>query len=246
MLFAALAASLLVQDQPLPDAAQVPGAAVEETVEAPPPPPTDAATLVADIDRQWEAYGELATQLAARQAQERFLSGLILPVISRSDLDDGAQGEILRDTADTIDAVETRNTRWAERQIDPQSFLTLYTEQPRLAVQLLRLAERSDEAEASILAALEPVALAGLVDGPEFARRLDAFRVANDQPQRYGTADTCLNGNINPGPIEEQVTLDERRQALGLPLMVEAWTPERLAQTCEMPAEDIPPAEEGE
>lgn len=234
MLFAALAASLILQDQPTTELIEPDAADAVDAPQAELPPPTDAPTLTARIDGQWAAYGELAAQLAARQARERFLAELILPVIARSDLDDGAQGEILRETSDTVEAVETDNTGWARSQIDPESFVILYTEQQRLARQLLRLAERDEANEAPILAALEPVALAGLIEGPEFARRIDAFRVANDQPQRYGTADTCLNGQTNPGPIEDQATLDERRQALGLPIMAEAWTPERLAVSCEV------------
>lgn len=238
MLFAALAATLTLQEQPLPEASQEVEAVLEGAMDdLPPASPTDAPTLIAEIDAQWSAYGELAAQLAARQARERFLSQLILPQIARSDLDDGAQGEILRETADTVSEIETGNTRWAVRQINPQQFVDFYRSHPRLARQLQRLAERDPEAETRLLAALEPVALEGLIDGPEFARRLDAYRVANNQPQRFGTADTCLNGRVNPGPIEDQATLDERRAVLGLPSMVEAWTEERLAVSCDMPGD---------
>ena len=239
MLIAALALSLALQEQaqPVSQETEIEDALVGAAEEVPPPPPTDATTLIAQIDGAWSAYGELAAELGARRARERFLSEQLLPVIARSDLDEGAHGEILRETADTIREVEGANTAWAVAQLDPEYFPILYAEQPRLARQIVIWAERDEAAEGRLVAALEDVALMGLIEGPDYARRLDTWRVSAGQPQRYGTADTCLNGRINPGPIEEQATLDERRLALGLPTMVEAWTEDRLAQTCEAEAE---------
>ncbi|WP_412545621.1 hypothetical protein [Maricaulis sp. MIT060901] len=235
MFLAALALSLSLQDQAQPDAQEtaIEDALVGAEEDLPPPPPTDAASLIAQIDGAWAAYGNLAGELGARRARERFLAEQLLPVIARNDLDEGAHGAILRETADTIREVEGANTAWAVAQLDPEFFPILYAEQTRMGEQILNWAERDETAEGTIVAALEGVAMMGLIDGPEYARRADSWRVMTGQPQLFGTAETCFNGRVNPGSIEEQVTLDERREALGLPLMVEAWTEDRLARTCD-------------
>lgn len=243
MFLAALALSLSLQDQALPDAqeTEIEDALIGGEEDLPPPPPTNAASLIAQIDGAWAAYGDLAGELGARRARERFLAEQLLPVIARNDLDEGAHGDVLRETADTIRDVEGANTAWAVAQLDPEFFPILYAEQPRMGEQILNWADRDETAEGTIVAALEGVAMMGLIDGPSYARRADAWRVMTGQPQLFGTAETCLNGTINPGSIEEQATLDERRQALGLPIMADAWTEERLAQAC---GEDVAGAED--
>lgn len=244
MFITALALSIALQDQPQPEPedTQSEDALIGAAEDLPPPPPTDAASLIAQIDGAWAAYGNLAAELGARRARERFLAEQLLPIIARNDLDDGAHGEILREIADTIREVESANTAWAVAQLDPEYFPILFAEQTRMGQQILNWANRDETAEGTVVAALEGVAMMGLIDGPTYARRADAWRVITGQPQLFGTAETCLNGAINPGRIEEQATLDERRLALGLPIMAEAWTEERLAQTC---GEDAPDTEDG-
>ncbi|WP_300553379.1 hypothetical protein [Maricaulis sp.] len=245
MVLTALALSLALQDaEPamVPDGAPTDDAVIDETMldgaeeELPPPPPTDAPTLIAQIDGQWAAYGELAAELAARRARERFFAELILPVIARDDLDDGAQGEILRETRDTSTLIEEANTQWAVAQLDPEQFPVLYLEQSRLARQILRWAERDRAAEQRILMALEPVAFAGAIDGSVYAQRVDVYLTGQNLAQLYGTQAFCIEGTLQPGPIDQAETLDERRTALGLAPMEEAWT-DRLGAECEMQAE---------
>ena len=141
MLLASLAALAWVQtapantEQPQPEAGET-----AETVIA--PPPTDAATLIAGIESRYDAYGELSAELAARRTRERYLAGLLLPAIGRTDLDEGARGAILQTIGAQLSALETDNTQWAVGQLDPARFATLHAEEPRLAQDLLRWAER--------------------------------------------------------------------------------------------------------
>ncbi|WP_417483039.1 hypothetical protein [Maricaulis sp.] len=230
-----IAATLLLQTAqtgPAEDAAPAPADAIAET---PAPPPTDATTLIARFDEQYEAWGDLVAELAGRKARERYLAELLLPVITRSDLDDGASGEILRETRDTISEVETANTRWAIAQLDPDRFAALELAQPRLAADILRWAERDESGRGRVIAALEPVALTGRYDPQAFAEMADAFAIAESRPQIYGTVSTCVEGHREPAPLRAPDNLDARRIALGLAPMAEAWAALIAAEgeTCE-------------
>ena len=208
-----LIALVLVQDTPTPEPETPPA----ETGSEAPAVPTDAPTLIADIEGRAAAYGELAAELAARKARERYLTGLVLPVISRTDLDDGARGEILQAFGPQIAAVEDANTQWAVDQLTPEDFAVLYAEAPRTAHDILRWAERSQTPRPQILAPRVPLALHGDSYRPAFAQIADALAVSQEAPQSYGTALVCLSGETALAPIRAPEALAERREALGLP-----------------------------
>tara|TARA_R110002126_G_C10321243_1_gene488955 strand:+ start:139 stop:864 length:726 start_codon:yes stop_codon:yes gene_type:complete len=209
-----------------------------EDLTTPAPPPTDAATLIAGFDAQYTAWGDLIAELAGRKARERYLAQLLLPVITRPDLDEGASGEILRETRDTISEVETANTQWALAQLEPERFAALELAQPRLAADILRWAERDEAGRGRIIAALEPVALAGRYDPQAFAEMADALAMSQNNRQIYGTVSACIDGQRQPAPVQAPDDLDARRMALGLAPMAEAWTTLIAAEgeTCELPS----------
>ena len=186
-------------------------------------PVTDAPSLIALIEGRLAAYGDTVAQVAARKARERYLSERLLPVISRDDLDEGAQGEILAALADDIRETEAGNARWAAGQIDPEDFVILWTENRRLGEDLLRMAEHNPDSERRLVAALEPIALSGAYDGAVYAERADALALSENRPQPYGTAVHCVDGQTELWPLENAETLADTRAALGLdPLDVDA------------------------
>lgn len=188
----------------------------EATLQETPAAPTDAATLIAQFERDWTAWNGLIGEIAARKAQERYFAELLLPAISRQDLDDGARGELLSATHSAMRQLEDRNTRWAGEQIEPETFADFHAAQPRAAADLIRMAERGEAAQGRIVAALEPVALAGDYDGARFADMADSLAMAENRPQPYGTALSCVDGAWEAWPVAEQETIDERRARLGL------------------------------
>ena len=229
MLFLIAAASLALQDTPARD---VPDAAPQETVQdngqlegaapaLPPTPITDAPTLIAQFDTDYAAHGDIVAQMAGRKARERYLRALLIPIISRTDLDEGARSAIMTETRDTFEAVEASNTAWAVARLDPNVFGPLYEAQPRLALEVLSWAERDETAALRILAVLEPVALAGDYDASLYASRIDAQAVAENRAQTYGTAFQCTDGVEAQWPVDAPELLAERRAALDLVTMEE-------------------------
>ena len=75
----------------------------------------------------------------------------------------------------------------------------------------------ADTVLAAVVAALEPVAMAGNYDGAEFAGLADELAVREEQAQPYGTQTRCVDGTTTLYEIAGPDTLDERREALGLP-----------------------------
>jgi hypothetical protein len=201
MLLASLAALAWVQtapantEQPQPEAGET-----AETVIA--PPPTDAATLIAGIESRYDAYGELSAELAARRARERYLAGLLLPAIGRTDLDEGARGAILQTIGAQLSVLETDNTQWAVGQLDPARFATLHAEEPRLAQDLLRWAERADR-----------------------------LALSRGQPQIYGSQTLCVEGREQLAPLDPARTAEQRERLRLPPLDVDAFQGEACEDT---------------
>ena len=68
---------------------------------------------------------------------------------------------------------------------------------------------------------LEPLALAGKIDGQDYGLMYDRLAISEGRLQRYGTQVTCTAGKyvIDWGNIEDPENVDARRRALGFP-----WT----------------------
>jgi len=190
---------------------------IEGVEEQTPPPPTDAPTLIDQFDTRYAAYGDIIAQLAARKARERYLRSLLIPIMTRTDLDEGARSEIMTGTQDTFDTVEASNTAWAVGLLDPEIFMPLYDDQPRLALDILAWAERDQTAELRTLAVLEPVAMAGDYDASLYAIRIDAQAMIENRPQIYGSEHVCEEGLWTAYSIHDPDQLDSRREALDLP-----------------------------
>lgn len=230
MLSLLTATAFLLQDQPPTEDTAIVDTDAQVEDEMLPAPPTDAPTLITQFNGDYVTYGDFIADLASRRARERFLTEEMLSVISRTDLDDGAQGAFLAEAGQTIAAVEADNTAWARAQLDPEYFIILYIDRPREATELLRWAGRDEDARSQIVAALEPVAIEGLYDGLEFARIADALAVDENRPQVFGTATECVDGVVALWPLEDPASTDMRRADLGLlPL---ADTPGVLGTPC--------------
>ena len=68
---------------------------------------------------------------------------------------------------------------------------------------------------------LEPLALAGEIDGEDYGLMYDRLAVNEGRPQRYGTQVTCVDGRrgIDRDNLEDPTNVDRRRRDLGF-----SWT----------------------
>lgn len=201
---------------PVQDEAPAAAQADEETDAAPPAQPADAATLIAQFENRWDDWSELVGQIAGRKAREGFAADLIYPVVARSDLEPGARSTFMGSAQTRLGRLERQNSQWAAGQLDPVRFAEFHALQPRAARDLLRMARREETALGSVVAAIEPLALAGEYDGAEFAEMADRLAVSESRGQPYGTQTHCVDGQVALQPLAEPDALDERRAAIGL------------------------------
>lgn len=68
---------------------------------------------------------------------------------------------------------------------------------------------------ALVLSHIEPLALAGRFDGREYAMMYDRVAINEGRPQRYGTQLTCIDGTMQPGPVEDLENVDALRAERG-------------------------------
>ena len=88
---------------------------------------------------------------------------------------------------------------------------------------------------------LQDAAREGKVSPRHAAMLEDRIRFFEGRPQRYATQfDWDADGNLSPGDVEDPQGLDERRRAVGLPLLAEQMEEARLRATAEG---DCPPAD---
>lgn len=88
---------------------------------------------------------------------------------------------------------------------------------------------------------LQDAAREGKVSPRHAAMLEDRIRFFEGRPQRYATQfDWDAEGNLSPGDVEDPPGLDERRRAVGLPLLAEQMDEARLRATAEG---DRPPAD---
>lgn len=66
---------------------------------------------------------------------------------------------------------------------------------------------------------LEPLALAGKIDGQDYGLMYDRLAVTEGRPQRYGSQVTCRAGkwSIDWDNLEDPANADARRKAIGFP-----------------------------
>ena len=210
------------QDAPADEAGQTTAA---DTPETDAPPPTDADSLIASFDDRYAQWGDLVAEMAARRARDRYLRDLLIPIISREDLDGDVRSQIITETADTFEQVDSGNTQWALSVLDTHDFAALNADMPELALGIVALIQHGDlDAQQRLLGVIEPLALEGEFDGQRYALLYDRVAEAEERPQRYGTQDMCVDGERTIYTLEDtREAANEARAELGLDSLDVYW-----------------------
>jgi len=69
----------------------------------------------------------------------------------------------------------------------------------------------------ALLPRLRPLAERGEIDGGDYARLYDRTIIWDGGRQRYGTQFNCVDGRIQPQPLEDPARVEDLRAALRMP-----------------------------
>lgn len=183
-------------------------------------------------DPQWPAFLS-----EAEAAQARFEAGLdpglrqalleraARDQQARADLTPAADGSVDPERWRAVEAVDQDNTRWLKDLVLREGWPSpgrVGHDGARAAWMLVQHADADPEFQRHALELMEPGLADGSVAPDNFALLTDRVRLAQGQPQRYGTQfETGADGVLRLRPVEDPAGLDDRRAAVGLPPMAE-------------------------
>jgi hypothetical protein len=156
--------------------------------------------------------GELLTRVARDQAvRDTFATQL------------QATGTITPALVASMRHVDSLNLEWLTPFIRTRGFPTRAAvghDGVLAAALLVQHADADPAFQAEVLPMLAAAYRAGDVAGQEIAMLTDRVATAHGRPQAYGTQTTIRDGVVRFDPIADSATVDARRLALGLPLLV--------------------------
>lgn len=120
--------------------------------------------------------------------------------------------------------VDQQNTAWLELVIQQHGWpgKSLVGDDGAVAVFLIVQHSPNHVFQKQCLVWLEQAVKQGEAEGKSLAYLTDRVRMAEGKKQIYGTqGENQPDGEIVPGPIEDEEHVDERRQAIGLEPMAE-------------------------
>ncbi|ADD43052.1 DUF4135 domain-containing protein [Stackebrandtia nassauensis] len=126
--------------------------------------------------------------------------------------DASLEDKLLRLTTSAMD--------WLENVVDHYGWPTaalVGADASNAACRLLQHATGPSDFQYRCLALLRRAADDGLAPGHQVAFLTDTLRVNSDRPQLYGTKFYEKDGRLEPLPIEEPDTVDDRRRRMGMP-----------------------------
>jgi hypothetical protein len=169
----------------------------------------------------------------AKELLERMRADQDARAASRASGTDG----VCRDTEINrrITAIDRSNTEWMRPVLATgwPGRSHVGEEGAHAAWLLCQHADQDLDLQRRALALLEEAFVRGDAPGRHLAYLTDRVLVAEGRPQRYGTQFHPRDGKLEPRPIQDPETLDERRAAMGLEpfadyarrLLEGLWTP---------------------
>lgn len=122
--------------------------------------------------------------------------------------------------ADRLRRLTTSAMDWLEDVVDHYGWPTaalVGADAGDAASRLVQHADGPRDFQYRCLALLRQAVTDGLAPGHQVAFLTDTLRVNGDRPQLYGTKFHPKDGRLEPLPIEDPETVDDRRERLGMP-----------------------------
>lgn len=141
-------------------------------------------------------------------------------LIQRYQIDQDMRNRFIKepDTAEWDSSIDADNTAWLQNVVDEVGWPAISDvgeEASNAAWLLVQHADHQPGFQARCLELMKSLS-AGEVKLHNIAYLEDRVRVANHQPQLYGTQFIKIGDHFDAQPIENEVELEQRRAAMGL------------------------------
>ncbi len=120
-----------------------------------------------------------------------------------------------------IIVVEQENARWLKRLIQEDGWPRISQIGTDAAKAAWKIAYHSGDhlLMRHCLNLMEPLIQDGEADQKDYAFLMDRFLINQGKKQLYGTQKKKQDGKVVPWPIQDENEVDQRRKAIGLPLL---------------------------
>lgn len=123
-----------------------------------------------------------------------------------------------RAIAAALEPVDAANIAELRRLLPVTGWFSSRDYGPKAADAAFHILQHSDDTETKkrVLPYLQALAMAGEIDGFDFAAMFDRVATSEGRPQRYGTQFRCVNRKIEPFPLENPAEVERLRAELKL------------------------------
>lgn len=202
-----------------------------------------AGTFGLDVEKESEPAlrQELLTRVAKDQ-EARFATIKLMQQVQGNPLDEKAKSNLEAATKAT-QAIDTQNRAWLKDLINKGGWpgrSRVGRDGTHAAWLLVQHADSDREFQKKCLELLEKAVAAKEAEAVDLAYLTDRVLVAEGKKQRYGTQLSMKEGKLQPGPVENEEKLDERRKELGMQSMAEYL---KMAEAMYLGQKSTPPSD---
>jgi len=199
-------------------------------------PSPDVAKVVASWREQMNTFTESRTPLpatagvadqiryrAARDQAGRSALSVVIDSALSTDQQRLAMDEIWKE----LHAIDDDNTAYLSRVLPADGWFRISRDGARTTSDAWIIVQHSrDRAlQRRVLAAMEPLARMGEVNGQEYALLYDRNEMFDGRPQRYGSQGTCVDGKMTLHTLEDPARVEEWRRSVGMKQTLAEYAP---------------------
>jgi hypothetical protein len=120
--------------------------------------------------------------------------------------------------AAAIEPVDEANLAELSKLLPKQGWFTRQEYGEKATDAAFHILQHSDDIELKkrLLPHIQAAALAGQIEGIDFAAMFDRISTSEGRPQRYGTQFRCVDGKNEPFPLEDAAAVERLRAELKL------------------------------
>jgi hypothetical protein len=236
MIACLVSCALLVGCQATPDRATELASVLVAVPTGTVPTDSEAIRLLGEFEAAMARSIPIADRVAVMVLRDRLVRDVFAKVISDPSLSDVTREQFEQAGGALMTRIDTENTRELKELMATRFEITdVAKSSPELFGQIFHIIQHSPDAKfrSDVLTSIEPLALAGDVEGQLYATMFDRVQIANGKKQRYGTQVKCISGKYDVFDLEDPVTVDQLRAALRMDtLAVSVARNQALYGTC--------------